>query len=223
MNHLALIIVLVICAICAVQADVEKPSSTKPKLLVYHKLTPKGDFIKRGEISYGSDQEDASYTHTNPAPFSLDTSSPHSLYQVKVVNEATKDTVLSSVKSCQLAASGFKDQFIIHVNESGDFTHVDYYSIVSNCFDGAPTENNEFTSSVQVARPDHPIKPALVKLTSFSQKSQQQATTEEGAEADKEPEEKTFFQKYWYILLGIAVVVVTSAGPDQPPATQGGR
>jgi hypothetical protein len=66
---------------------------------VYHKLTLKGDFIKRGEISYGSHQEDASYTHTNPAPFSLDTSSPHSLYQVKVVDEATKDTVLSSVKS----------------------------------------------------------------------------------------------------------------------------
>jgi hypothetical protein len=42
-------------------------------------------------------------------------------------------------------------------------------------------------------------RPALVKLTSFSQKSQQQATTEEGAEADKEPEEKTFFQKYWYV------------------------
>lgn len=41
-----------------------------------------------------------------------------------------------------------------------------------------------------------PTRPALVKLTGISQKSQQ-AATEEGDEADKEPEEKTFFQKYW--------------------------
>ncbi|KAH8552167.1 hypothetical protein BGW37DRAFT_519702 [Umbelopsis sp. PMI_123] len=220
MKHLTLFIILLLCAVCFTQAQDEKTSSTKPKLLVYHKLTPKGDFIKRGEIVYDSRKSGAAYTHTNPEQFSLDISSPNALYQVKVVDEASQDIVLSSVKSCQLAASGFRDQFIVHVNESGDFTHVDYYSIVSDCFEGAPTESSEFTTSVEVVRPNRPIRPTLGKLTAVSQKSQQPAAAEEGSEADKPEEEKTFFQKYWYVLLGVAVMVLTSAS-QEPPATQG--
>jgi hypothetical protein len=71
---------------------------------VYHKLTPKGDFIKRGEIVYGSEQDGAVYTHTSRDEISLDTSSPHALYQVKVVDEATKDIVLSTIKSVSTSA-----------------------------------------------------------------------------------------------------------------------
>ncbi|KAI9281251.1 hypothetical protein BC943DRAFT_330019 [Umbelopsis sp. AD052] len=219
MKHLALFIALLLCTACFAHAQDEKPSNAKSKLIVYHKLTPKGDFIKRGEIVYGSELDSPSYTHTSRDEISLDTSSPHALYQVKVVDEATKDIVLSSIKLCQLAASGFNDQFIVHVSENGDFTHVDYYSTVSDCFEGAPTKSSEFTSTVEVVRPDQPSRPALGKLSGSGQKSPQTAKSVEG-EADKPEEEKTFFQKYWYILLGVMVMIITTA-TQEPPAAQG--
>ncbi|CAO3664197.1 unnamed protein product [Umbelopsis ramanniana] len=219
MKHLALFIALLLCTVYFAHAQDDKPSDAKPKLIVYHKLTPKGDFIKRGEIVYGSEHNGAVYTHTSRDEISLDTSSPHALYQVKVVDEATKDIVLSTIKLCQLAASGFNDQFIVHVSESGDFTHVDYYSTVSHCFEGAPTKSSEFTTSVEVVRPDQPIRPALGKLSATGQKSPQAAKSDKG-EADAPEEEKSFFQKYWYILLGVMVMVITTAS-QEPPAAQG--
>ncbi|CAM0139070.1 hypothetical protein VKS41_003620 [Umbelopsis sp. WA50703] len=222
MKHFQAFIAFIVFTICAVYAEESKAVTEKPKLLVYHKLTAKGDYIKRGEISYAREHGEPKYTHTNSENFELDTSSPTSLYQIKVVQDGSKDTILSSIKACQLAASGFKDQFNVHVDEKDNFAHIDYYSAVSDCFEGAPTQATEINSTVKVFRPDRPVRPALAKLSSFSQKSQPAPDGKE-AEADVEPEEKTFFQKYWYILLGIAVMFVTSAGQEPPAQGQPAR
>ncbi|KAJ2956369.1 hypothetical protein NQZ79_g7757 [Umbelopsis isabellina] len=242
MKHIQALFAFIVLTICAVFANEANAVTEKPRLLVYHKLTAKGDYIKRGEISYATEHGEPKYIHTNSDNIELDISSPNSLYQIKVVQEGSKDTILSSIKACQLAASGFKDLFNVHVDEKGNFAHIDYYSQVSDCFEGAPVRNpfvintiwennvlnlirllllqtqaSEINSTVTVIHPDRPIRPALAKLSSFGQKSQP-VTDGKEAEADVEPEEKTFFQKYWYILLAIAIMFVTSAGQEAPAA-----
>ncbi|KAG2178250.1 hypothetical protein INT43_003503 [Umbelopsis isabellina] len=222
MKHIQALFAFIVLTICAVFADEANAVTEKPRLLVYHKLTAKGDYIKRGEISYATEHGEPKYTHTNSDNIELDISTPNSLYQIKVVEDGSKNTILSSIKACQLAASDFKDQFNVHVDEKGNFVHIDYYSQVSDCFEGAPSQSSEINSTVTVIHPDRPVRPLLAKLSSFGQKSQPAADGKE-AEADVEPEEKTFFQKYWYILLAIAIMFVTSAGQEAPAAAAPAR
>ncbi|KAI8147162.1 hypothetical protein BJV82DRAFT_598023 [Fennellomyces sp. T-0311] len=183
------------------------------KLHVYHKQG--ADYKKRGEIvGLPNAPSFVATAPNNP----LELTSP--LYQVKIRDEVTDRIILSSVKTCQLLNSGWKDEFRIHLDDQKQVYHVDYYAESDAC---PPPElpikvQPEFSSSVIIERPDVGAKPLLGHFGGNKQKQAPKPRQQGGGEnMDELPveEEKTFFQKYWYLVLGGVLLLLNSM--NAPP------
>ncbi|KAI9320598.1 hypothetical protein BX666DRAFT_1875227 [Dichotomocladium elegans] len=176
------------------------PDQPKIKLSVYH--NDDGTYKKRGEITgtYSS----LTYTSTVQDE-GIAINSP--LYQVKIRDEATDRIILSSVKTCQLVAGGWADVFSIHLDDNNQVYHVDYYSQNDACVD--------------VKRPAFGAKPVL-GVNSKQKTAQKPASSPVDTKGVMEEapveEEKTFFQKYWYLILAGGLILVNNLSPptDQP-------
>ncbi|KAI9278265.1 hypothetical protein BDA99DRAFT_1952 [Phascolomyces articulosus] len=213
--------VLIALSIIAIAAATEEI-----KLHVYHKQG--ADYKKRGEIiglpnapSYVATAKD-------------DTIELNSLlYQVKIRDETTDRIILSSIKACQLVDSGWKDEFRVHFDDEKKVYHVDYYAQTDACDSDIELPYKaepKFATRVFVERPVAGAKPFLGQYGKQNQQQAQQVRQQaqqgqvQGKEGGEEEfpieEEKTFFQKYWYLVLGGALVLINAmnAPPESGPA-----
>ncbi|KAJ8663467.1 hypothetical protein O0I10_000708 [Lichtheimia ornata] len=197
-------------------------AADKIKLLVYHNHD--GTYKKRGEIT-GSPSS-LVYTSTIQDD-GIDVSS--ALYQVKVRNEATDQIILSSAKTCQLVASNWADEFRIHFDDQNQVYHIDYDAQSNACTDiELPVKTPRKPATVvKIERHTIGAKPMLGqfggKAASQQAPAQQQPRPSgKAGEMEELPveEEKTFFQKYWYLILAGGLMLVNSMAAPPPENAQ---
>ncbi|CAO3585523.1 unnamed protein product [Absidia cylindrospora] len=128
---------------------------------------------------------------------------------------------------CHLKASNFADQFRIHLDHQQRIYHVDYYADSFDCQHITESGKTEpFTSDIQIIKAVDGAKPVLGQVngkqksqTTAKPTRQRQAADNEGEGRDEEDEEeKTFFQKYWYLLLAGAFMLMSNAMAPPEPA-----
>ncbi|KAG2213853.1 hypothetical protein INT47_001122, partial [Mucor saturninus] len=187
------------------------------KLTIYHQKD--GEYIKRGDIvglpgvpTYiPSDNE---IVHFNAAkdPF----------YQIKVKDERTGNVFLSSVKMCQMVGSEWHDEITLHLDENNHFYYLSYYPESNYCVSSkSDITTQPFNTTVNVVTPVTGPKPLLGNFMSKqSPPKTKKATVSINDEIpeNKEIEEKTFFQKYWYMIIGGAFLLMSMVATEPPPA-----
>ncbi|SAL97915.1 hypothetical protein [Absidia glauca] len=185
---------------------------------VYHKRG--GDYLKRGtiiDIPHAPKYVPVDHGHGDLAP---------GLYQVKMKHDQTGVITLSSIPSCQLKASGFADQFRIHLNDQQKVYHVDYYADTMDCVPVTTAEpTGAFNSKVHLIHASQGVKSVLGQFNGKQpQKPKPKTTTtrpadNQGEEQEDDEEEKTFFQKYWYLILAGGFMLMSNiAAPPEPAA-----
>ncbi|OBZ91872.1 ER membrane protein complex subunit 10 [Choanephora cucurbitarum] len=186
-------------------------------LTVYHQKD--GQFIKRGEIVGLPGVPEYVPLQNEIVDFK---SKRDSFYEIKVRDESTGKIYLQSTKMCQMVASDWHDEFTLHLDENNQFYHFDYYSTSSICpAIDYPVTTKPFSTTVHVAKSVPAPKPLLGHFASQQQKTQSKkpvVKVNDEIPQNKEIEEKSFFQKYWYLILAAGMFLMSASGGPPPEA-----
>ncbi|KAF9973482.1 ER membrane protein complex subunit 10 [Actinomortierella ambigua] len=135
-------------------------------------------------------------------------------YQIKLKDESRKWEALSSVKSCLLVASDFKEQITLHLDASRRVYGFDYYTSADACTDDSQKE-------VQIQSLDqlNHVKVDVSVGQSGPRARYARAQTIKLDETGKPEGEKTFWQKYWmYIVPALLMFLMAGGEPEKPAA-----
>ena len=151
-------------------------------------------------------------------------------YLVRIKNPSGS-VVTAYARACALVASGFREEWAVTMDQSGDVIALNYQPKVNDC-DGGTTQLEDpvqFETSVRMAYPWRGIRPDVKagiastpgQTPQQQQQQQQQSQQKAGSDKDGAPEEeKTFLQKYWLYLAIPGVFMMMNGLP--PEEGQGG-
>ncbi|CEP11619.1 hypothetical protein [Parasitella parasitica] len=146
-------------------------------------------------------------------------------YQIKLKDERTGNVLLQSVKMCQMVASNWSDEFVLNLDENNQFYYFSYYASSNYCPQDIeyPIFTKPFTTLINIKTPILGPKPLIGNFASQkkTQSTSKKPTVKVNDEIpdDKEIEEKSFFQKYWYLILGGVLMLMTmGSAPEEPGA-----
>ncbi|KAI8643156.1 hypothetical protein BD408DRAFT_415358 [Parasitella parasitica] len=214
-----LLAILFVCQLAlAQQEESEQPSTT---LIVYHQKD--GHYIKRGEIVGLPGLAEYIPSSNEFVEFK---SKKDEYYQIKLKDERTGNVFLQSVKMCQMVASNWGDEFVLNLDENNQFYYFSYYASSDNCPQDIeyPIVTKPFTTVIKVKTPTPGPKPLIGNFA--SQKKTQPTSKKPAVKVndeipdDNEIEEKSFFQKYWYLILAGALMLMTMGSASEEPGTR---
>ncbi|KAI7906650.1 uncharacterized protein BX663DRAFT_497190 [Cokeromyces recurvatus] len=220
-NFLVITLLLVSHITTAQKEEIkEQEAITNTNLTVYHQKD--GQYIKRGIIVGLPGVPEYHPTKNEIVDFQKG-----SFYQIKVKDERTGKIYIQSVKMCQMVDSDWNDEFILHLDENNIFYHVDYYASSNDCSEETikyPITTKPFTSVIRVVQPIAGPKPLIGHFggsASQHKKTQSKSKKPTAVINDEIPEhteieEKSFFQKYWYLILA-GMFLLTSLAGSAPP------
>ncbi|KAF9111615.1 ER membrane protein complex subunit 10 [Mortierella sp. AM989] len=143
----------------------------------------------------------------------LKTPGSYAFYQIKLKDEKSGWEAMSSVKSCLLIASDFKEKITLHLDQDRQLFAFDYYTSASKCED------------------DHKKEYSLKSLDQFKIVKIDLATPGAGPKAlytraqairvdptGKPEVEKTFFQKYWMYIVPVVLMALFTGGEPEKTA-----
>ncbi|KAF9583203.1 hypothetical protein BGW38_010032 [Lunasporangiospora selenospora] len=138
----------------------------------------------------------------------------YAFYQIKLVDERREWESLSSIKSCLLVASDFKETFTIHLDQDKNAYAFDYYTTSHAC-------EEEHKKELTLSSLDQ-FKDAKVDV-SFSNNGPKaryiKAQTIKLDETGKPAVEKTFLQKYWFYIVPAIIMLLFSGGEPEKTAS----
>ncbi|KAI8813893.1 hypothetical protein BJ742DRAFT_787823 [Cladochytrium replicatum] len=115
-------------------------------------------------------------------------------------------TIERIVPLCQLKAGGFNEQIVLELTTDAKVFHIDYVIQGGNCTNipksGAKAKNL-FRTAVSLGRLQDGARPLLDTLPELRPDGAPQI------------QEKSFFAKYWYIILPIVLLSMMGGGGDQ--------
>ncbi|KAJ3384958.1 hypothetical protein HDU92_003309 [Lobulomyces angularis] len=127
-----------------------------------------------------------------------------------------------AVQICQIVQSNYRENITVHLNSKGNVSlssdsfqltklfagelhHIDYFIPTSTCLNEKAFNESNFST------------PTLKLVKQFKVSRPRSEPLPELKEDGSTPEpEKTFLQKYWYYLIPLAIILVTSGGDDKP-------
>jgi len=151
------------------------------------------------------------------------------LYQVKLIDDESKTTVISSVPACEVKRSNFRDDILITLDAKAFPLSLSYTPLVSPL---APicaelpslTEVPSFTSKIgfEVATPAMtiptilpPTKPqAGLKFFPRSMGTQKVPGVDKEGEDGSKPQ--SLLMRYWYVILPLFIVGMMGSQEEQP-------
>jgi len=160
------------------------------------------------------------------------------LYQLKLIDQETQSTILTSVPSCQVRQASFRDEITVTLNSVGSAISLTYSPLVSPLAPPCEAMNEmteqlpvpdsggiAFTSKIffETAVPGMVI-PAILPITAPQQglKFYPKTPGQPGQPGQPSPtlteEPKSFFMKYWYIILPLVIVSMIGPGAEAPVA-----
>uniref|UniRef100_A0A6U3X7U5 ER membrane protein complex subunit 10 n=2 Tax=Ditylum brightwellii TaxID=49249 RepID=A0A6U3X7U5_9STRA len=168
------------------------------------------------------------------------------MYTLKVVDEESGSEAMASVNGCSVRRANFREEITLTIGHTGTLLSVSYTPLVSllakacSPLDTTTTSDLKFqtTVSYQTSTPGMSLPlvlPSGMKpppgLSFFPQSKKVGVAGAGGAgatgpspfaEAEEKQQHKSFLMKYWYIVLPLFIMGLTSGAEEEPPQGGGG-
>jgi len=166
------------------------------------------------------------------------------LYQLKLVDEMNGNEIFTSVPSCSVLRSNFREEMTLHLSSSADLLSVSYRPLISSlapksCESLSSKRGVKGTSLIfnttilyETSTPamgiplllpsnDYRPPPGIQFLPNFySIVASDEEKKKIGGGQPGESQQKSFFQKYWFIILMVAIMSLSGGGAPPPENEQ---